>query len=72
MFYILSLTTYHVINTYISMYHDYFILLFLILLQITSYTYLQAIHPEKALSFRVQRNHIECLPVIEMCFCGHI
>lgn len=54
------------------MYHDYFILLFLILLQITSYTYLQAIHPEKALSFRVQRNHIECLPVIEMCFCGHI
>lgn len=42
MFYILSLATYHGINTYISMYHDYFILLFLILLQITSYIHLSS------------------------------
>lgn len=42
MFYILSLATYYVINTYISIYHNYFILLFLILLQITSYTHLSS------------------------------
>lgn len=51
MFYILSLTTYHVINTYISVYHDYFFLLFLILLQITNYTHLSSGDSSRRLSY---------------------
>ena len=59
MFYILSLATYHVINTYISIYHDYF---FSSVSNITANYQLHTLvfrrFIQKALLFRVQRNHI--------------